>query len=282
MTQPLNSALSAAAAWPVTNVSAVAVAADGRVLGAFGDQQRAYRLASVTKPIAAYAFLVAVEEGALDLDQPAGPEGATVRHLLAHTAGYDFGSREIRSAPGERRIYSNAGFDVLGETLEAEAGIPFAVYAREAVFEPLGMASTTIDGSPAHAGVSTASDLSLFAAELQNPTLLAPQTLAAATSVVFPGLRGLLPGFGSQSQNDWGLGFEIKDGKSPHWTGAQNAPETFGHFGQSGTFLWVDPRAGLALVALTDRDFGRWAAEVWPPYSDDVLAAFSAAADPAP
>lgn len=266
-------ALATAGTWPVDNVAVAAVAADGRILATHGDQSRAFPLASVTKPLSAYALLVAIAEGALDLDQPAGPEGATVRHLLAHTAGYDFGSREIRSAPGERRIYSNAGFDVLGELLAAETGIPFAEYAREAVFEPLGMASTLIDGSPAAAGISTASDLTRFAAELQSPQLLPAATVTEATSVVFPGLRGVLPGYGLQKQNDWGLGFEIRDHKDPHWTGSMNSPRTYGHFGQSGTFLWVDPEAAIALIALTDRNFGPWAIEAWPPFSDGVLAA---------
>ena len=62
-----------------------------------------------------------------------------------------------------------------------------------------------------------------------------------------------------QRPNDWGLGFEIRDGKSPHWTGETNSAATFGHFGQSGTFLWVDPALQVACVALTDRDFGDWA-----------------------
>jgi CubicO group peptidase (beta-lactamase class C family) len=89
--------------------------------------------------------------------------------------------------------------------------------------------------------------------------------------VQFPGLDGVLPGFGVQRPNDWGLGFEIRDGKSPHWTGAANSPGTFGHFGQTGTFLWVDPAAELALVVLTDRAFGDWAHSVMPELSDGVL-----------
>jgi CubicO group peptidase (beta-lactamase class C family) len=120
--------------------------------------------------------------------------------------------------------------------------------------------------------VSTCADLARFAAELQAPTLLASQTLAEATQVAYPGLDGLLPGFGMQRPNDWGLGFELRNHKSPHWTGSRNSPGTFGHFGQSGTFLWVDPVAGAACVALTDRDFGPWARNTWPPFSDRVLA----------
>ena len=69
-----------------------------------------------------------------------------------------------------------------------------------------------------------------------------PQGLA------FPGLAGVLPGFGRFEPNDWGLGFELRDDKRPHWTGTGNSPRTFGHFGAAGTFLWVDPDAGLACV----------------------------------
>jgi CubicO group peptidase (beta-lactamase class C family) len=74
--------------------------------------------------------------------------------------------------------------------------------------------------------------------------------------------------------NDWGLGFEIRSEKTPHWTGRSNSPSTYGHFGQSGTFLWIDPRARLGLVALTDRDFDEWARTAWPALSDAVLAAY--------
>ena len=70
---------------------------------------------------------------------------------------------------------------------------------------------------------------------------------------------GVLPGFGYQPHCDWGLGFEIRDRKAPHWTGSRNSPRTFGHFGQSGSFLWVDPEARVACASLADRDFGDWA-----------------------
>lgn len=264
--------LQAIDSWPVENASAAVILADGSLAGSRGDQDRRYPLASVTKLLTAYALLVALDEEALELDQPAGPEGSTVRHLLAHTGGYDFAERTVRYAPGTRRLYSNAGFEVLGETLEEATGISMADYLREGVLEPLGMSNTALEGSPAAGGVSTVADLRRFAAELQNPVLTAPGRLAEATDVVFPGLAGVLPGFGRQKENDWGLGFEIRNGKSPHWTGANSSPPTFGHFGQAGTFLWVDPDAGAAAVVLTDRDFGPWAAEVWPSFTDGVLA----------
>ncbi|PFG33333.1 serine hydrolase domain-containing protein [Sanguibacter antarcticus] len=264
--------------WPVTNASVAVISADGDVLGSHGDLDHVYRLASVTKLLTSYAVLVAVEEGVVELDDPAGPDGATVRHLLAHAGGYDFSERTVRAAPGARRIYSNVGFEVLGETVEARSGIVFADYVRDAVLVPLGMTSTSCTGSPAAGASSTVNDLVRFASEVQHPTLLHPTTVAEATSVVFPGLVGVVPGFGRQTPNDWGLGFEIRDGKSPHWTGATSSPRTFGHFGQSGTFVWVDPDARLACVALTDRDFGPWAAQVWPVFTDGVLAEVAGAA----
>ncbi|MER8003564.1 serine hydrolase domain-containing protein [Streptomyces sp. NPDC095613] len=258
--------------WPVPTAAAAVVRADGRVAGRHGPTSHRFPLASVTKPLAAYAVLVAYEEGAVELDEPAGPEGATVRHLLAHTSGVAFDEPRASSAPGTRRLYSNAGFELLGDHVAKATDIPFADYLREAVLEPLGMTSTSLEGSPAKDGVSTVDDLVRFAAELQAPRLLDPRTVLEAMTVVHPGLAGVLPGYGHQKNNDWGLGLEIRDAKSPHWTGATSSPRTFGHFGQSGTFLWVDPDAGAACVALTDRDFGSWAVEAWPPFTDAVLA----------
>ncbi|MEU4683199.1 serine hydrolase domain-containing protein [Streptomyces xinghaiensis] len=260
--------------WPVPTAAAAVVRADGSLAGSYGPQDHRFRLASVTKPLAAYAVLVAYEEGAVELDEPAGPEGSTVRHLLAHASGLAFDEPRVMAAPGERRIYSNAGFEALGDHVAKATGIAFPDYLRQAVLEPLGMTATHLPGSPAKDGVSTAADLARFAAEVQAPRLLHPRTVAAATQVVFPGLNGVVPGYGHQRPCDWGLGFEIRGGKSPHWTGSSSSPRTFGHFGQTGTFLWSDPDAGAngaACVVLTDRDFGSWAIDAWPPFTDTVL-----------
>ena len=259
--------------WPVDHVGAALVRADGSEAVTAGDTDREFRLASVTKLLTAYAVLVAVEEGAVEWGEPAGPDGSTVRHLAAHASGLSFSDGAVQAKPGSRRIYSNAGFEVLAETVETNAGMPFAQYLQEAVLAPLTMAHTSLDGSAAAGAVSTVDDLVLFARELQAPTLVHPETLREATTVAFPGLDGVLPGYGRQKPNDWGLGFEIRDGKSPHWTGAGSSPRTFGHFGQSGTFLWVDPDAQAAAVVLTDRDFSDWALPLWPRWTDGVLAA---------
>ncbi len=260
--------------WPVDNAASAVVTAT-EVLDTCGDLSRPYRLASVTKLLTAYATLIAIEEGAVELDTPAGPAGATIKHLLAHTAGYEFDTLTTRFTPGDRRLYSNTGFEVLAQAITDATGIEFAQYAHEAVFAPLGMAATSLPGSPAAGGISSAHDLILFAQELLAPTLIDPITWDQATSVQFPGTDGILPGYGRQRPNDWGLGFEIRGAKDPHWTGPRANPKTFGHFGQSGTFLWVDRAADLACVTLTDRDFGRWAVDVWSTYNQDILDEFN-------
>lgn len=257
--------------WPVDNASTVIVSRTGDVLSAHGDQGKVFPLASVTKLLTAYGALIAIEEQAIGLDDAAGPEGSTVRHLLAHASGLDFDTPTVRFPPGARRIYSNYGFEILAEHVTEKSGIAFADYVREGLLTPLGMSATTFQGSPAAGASSSTADLARFAAELHNPVLVSAGMLAQATTVVFPGLDGVLPGFGRQTPNDWGLGFEIRGSKTPHWMGTANSPAAFGHFGQTGTFLWLDPEAGVACVALTDRNYGRWAAAAWPGYSDAVL-----------
>ncbi|KWX68017.1 serine hydrolase [Mycobacterium sp. NAZ190054] len=264
--------------WPVPTAAA-AVVGPTAVLARHGDTGHRFPLASVTKLLVARAAQVAVEEGAVELDAAAGPPGATVRHLLAHAAGYEMTSAKVIARPGTRRVYSNYGFTALAETIEAQSSIPFATYLAESVFAPLRMDDTGLDGGAEAAGygaTSTVDDLVSFAGDLLTPALVSGQMHDEAASVQFPGLDGVLPGFGVQRPNDWGLGFEIRGGKSPHWTGAGNSARTFGHFGQSGTFLWVDPDAALALVVLTDRRFGEWAHSVMPALSDEVLREFGA------
>jgi CubicO group peptidase (beta-lactamase class C family) len=257
--------------WPVAT-AAVGVTSPAETLAGTGPLEEALPLASVTKLLTAVAVLVAVEEETIGLDDPADPEGSTVAHLLAHASGLGLDGARI-SPPGRRRIYSNAGFEVLGEVVTARSKIPFETYVTEAVLQPLGMTRTRM-GNPAWGAMGCAADLLALGRELLDPKVLSPAMLARASAVAFPGLDGVLPGFGRQSPNDWGLGFELRDAKSPHWTGGRNSPATFGHFGRSGTFLWVDPSAGLACACVTNRDFGPWAAEAWPALSDEVVSSF--------
>jgi CubicO group peptidase (beta-lactamase class C family) len=256
-------------AWPVRRAAVGVTSADGTIAHR-GEAGASLPWASVTKLVTALAALVAAEEGVVDLDEPAGPPGSTLRHLLSHASGLPPEGDTPIAKPGARRIYSNAGFEVLAQRVAAQAEMPFGDYLREAVLGPLRMAAS-LGGSPASGVSGTLEDLLALGRELLRPTLIAYETLAEATTVTFPGLAGVLPGFGRMDPNDWGLGFELRDDKRPHWTGSRNSPATFGHFGQSGSFLWVDPEAGIACACLTDTRFGDWAKEAWPRLSDDVL-----------
>lgn len=265
------SALDAVETWPVTTVAAGWRGADDGPTS-IGPVDHVFALASVTKPLFAMAVLVAIEEGSLAFDQPAGPDGATIAHLLSHSSGLapDAGNPTM-GAVGSRRIYSNQGFEELGRALEAATGFTAAEYLNEAICAPLGMTSTELRTSPAHGAVSTVGDLLKLGYELLRPTLLSRETLTVATTPHLPSLSGVLPGFGRQDPNPWGCGFEVRGEKQPHWTGVKNSSATFGHFGRSGTFIWLDPSVDIFCVALTDRDFGPWAADAWPAFSDGVL-----------
>lgn len=242
------------------------------VLDIVGDPDRPFAWASVTKLLVALAVLVSVEEGVLTLDTPAGPPGSTVRHLASHASGLGPDSLVPIAAPARTRIYSNIGFEVLADTLAQHARMPFADYLTDGVLDPLALTRTALEpgSSPAWGARGPLTDLLALASELLAPHLVTATTLNAATAVAFPGLPGVLPGWGRFDPCDWGLGFEVKDAKAPHWTGARTAAATFGHFGRSGAFVWVDPVAGLACAALCNRSFGPWAKEEWPRLADAV------------
>jgi len=236
--------------WGAELAAAGVVRGDG-IVDTYGPREVAVRWASVTKLLTGLAALVAVEEGVVQLDE-------RLQRLLSH-------------AGERRRQYSNENIEEAAEIVAAGAEMPFADYFRAAVIEPLRLRGS-LQGSPASEYVGPLDDLLALGRELLAPTLIAQETLDEATSVQFPGLDGVLPGFGRQEPNDWGLAFELRDEKSPHWTSAQSSARTFGHFGQSGTFLWVDPELGAACGVLTNRDFGDWAIEAWPRFNDAVVA----------
>jgi len=255
--------------WPVEFAAAGVVDSAG-VVSTHGDSTRAVRLASVSKPVAALAALVAAEEGVLDLDEPAGPPGATVRHLLAHTSGLPFEGAEPIARPGHRRIYSNEAFRVLAAQLAQRAEMAFSEYVREAVCAPLELAldPTGDPGSGMHASLA---DVLAIGLELLETRLLAPETRDEMVDVQFPGLSGVLPDQGRFDPLDWGLGVQLNT-RPPSWMGTRTSPRTYGHFGGSGTFLWVDPDVHVVCAALTTREFGDWAKEAWPRFADAVLA----------
>jgi CubicO group peptidase (beta-lactamase class C family) len=260
------------ASWQVTDAGLAVIDTTGLVaLAGPTDQPR--RWASVTKIVAALAVLDSADRGELSLDEPAGPPGSTVRHLLAHASGWAFDEERVMASPGTRRIYSNVGIDAAAEFTRARVGAPdVATLLAQRVLTPLGMLRTEISGPAAHGAVGPVSDLALLARELLIPRILPSRVIESAITPSFPGLAGVLPGFGKQTPNDWGLGVEVRGHKTPHWTPESLSPSTFGHFGQSGSFLWVDRTRGLAVASAAGTDFGPWAAQDWPRTSARILA----------
>ncbi|MEQ8840350.1 MAG: serine hydrolase domain-containing protein [Acidimicrobiales bacterium] len=264
--------------WPqVDRVAAAIVAADGSV-ERFGPTDEPFALASISKLFTAMAVLVAHEEGTLPLDEIVTPgtsatdEGATVADLLAHSGGIAPDEPAPMTLPRTRRIYSTAAYDMLADRLAERAGIEFSTYLHEAVAEPLALTSTRLDGSAGAGMHASVDDLVRLAAAWTTPLLVDRTTLDRATRPHLPELAGVLPGFGRQDPNPWGLGPEIRGHKQPHWTAPQNSPGTYGHFGQTGTMLWIDPEVDITAIVLTDRPFGPWAADTWPVFSAAVLA----------
>jgi CubicO group peptidase (beta-lactamase class C family) len=165
---------------------AVAVAKDGRIIWEFADgwadrergipatSHTPYSLASISKPFTATAVLKLVDGGRLALDSPVNsylgparltgthPERATLRHVLAHTAGLS-GYFRMRSAddeqsfedtiatrarlvlpPGRSYIYSNLGYGILDHIIERVAGVPYGDFMHRELFEPLQLRHTSV------------------------------------------------------------------------------------------------------------------------------------------
>lgn len=127
-----------------------------------------FDMASVTKPVAtATSLMILVERGALHLNQPVTaffPDrslphlaGITVKQLATHTSGLpawcdlfsDDGTRSkaienlfhipLENPPGTKHVYSCISYIMLGLVIEQVARMPLSRFARENIFEPLGM-----------------------------------------------------------------------------------------------------------------------------------------------
>ncbi len=273
--------LDATSTWPVPTVAG-AIVHRGEVLERIGPGDHMFRLASIGKVLTAWTCLIAIEEGTIALDDPVGPDdgsGRTLRHLLAHAGGYGFNAGDPIGAPERRRQYGNAGIEAAADHLARAADMSFDEYLRVGLLDPLAMTSTQLRGSPAFQMWSTVDDLVRFSQEVTAPTLITSETAALAARPHFPTLGGIVPGVGRYETCPWGLGFEIRGDKSPHWTGSRNSTATYGHFGGAGTMMWIDPdQDGLSLIALTDRPFDDWAEDalqLWPALSDATIESVS-------
>lgn len=133
-----------------------------------------YQIGSLTKQFTAAAVMELVEQGRIALDdsiQEYLPDfdtqghTVTIHHLLNHTSGIRsytaiYGMNPVPRetvldtvqkhpfdfAPGERFLYNNSGYYLLGVILEAVTGVPYGQYLQERFFEPLGLESTSYCG----------------------------------------------------------------------------------------------------------------------------------------
>lgn len=214
---------------------------------------------------------------------------------------------------GSKVEYSNVGYGLLGLIVEAVSGQRFASFMRERLFQPAGMENAYlappdevadrivhVDGTPdpgspyerfnsAHARrqthpaghiVGNALDVAQFfqvfldGGRANGVQLAAPATVRAMITNQTDGLRGGIEGFMTWEQCAWGLGFDLRGSKRPHFSGEYTSPGTFGHTGVAGTFAWADPASGLVCVMLANRMlYNSWNASRWSRFSTAVAAA---------
>ena len=266
-----------------------------------------YDIASLTKVVATTpAIMKLYEQGKIKLDDPVtaylpefqgGKTNITIRNLLTHYSGlrpdldidpawsgYDTGIRKAlidkpAGPPGVAFVYSDINFELLGEVVRRVSGRPLDQFAREQIFEPLGMRETTfrppaaligriaptevdaatgkpwrgivhdptaryMGGVAGHAGVfSTADDLARYAQMMLDGHLFAPATIALFTSPASPPDQPILRG----------LGWDIDSPYSSNRGDIFPRGTSFGHTGFTGPSLWIDPASKSFVVIMTNR-----------------------------
>ena len=266
-----------------------------------------YDVASLTKVVATTpAIMKLYEQGKIQLDDPVtaylpefqgGQSKITIRNLMTHFSGlrpdldiepawsgYDTGIRKAlvdkpTGPPGERFVYSDINFELLGEIVRRVSGKPLDQFAREQIFEPVGMrdtmfrppaaliarvAPTEVDaatgkpwrgvvhdptarymgGVAGHAGVfSTADDLAHYAETMLSGRLFAPATVALFTSNAAPADQPILRG----------LGWDIDSQYSSNRGELFPRGASYGHTGFTGPSIWIDPASRSFVVIMTNR-----------------------------
>ena len=273
-----------------------------------------FDIASLTKTVAtATSVMILVEEGKLLLSDPvvrhipefapAGGDRAkvTIEHLLTHRAGFPpddslalyAGTPEeifarkyqepLKSAPGSQFVYSDAGYEVLGEIVRRVSGERLDRFAEDHIFRPLGMKDTTflplsrripasriapterrgdhwmrgevhdprayaLGGVAGHAGLfSTATDLARFCQMILDGGKLARARILSPSGVEAM-TRPRFYGDGDVR----GLGWDIATAYSKN-RGDLFPVGSFGHTGFTGTSFWIDPASESFVVFLSNR-----------------------------
>ena len=256
-----------------------------------------FEIGSVSKQMTAAGIMLLVEEGKVNLDSPIStylpntPEvwkDVTVRHLLTHTSGVKSYSsldgfelyRHLKTdafikalsphplefVPGERNIYSNSGFTLLGHIIQTVSGKPYMQYMRERIFSPLGMTKTA-DRDPQfiipNRAVGYEWDIDHLEGRDGNLTdLMGAGSIVSTISdmvkwdAALNGKNFLKP----ESRSDWWKQYTFTNGKpSPYGFGWRvsnvRGHPLIGHTGQtagfgSANFRYVDD--GVTVIVLTN------------------------------
>jgi CubicO group peptidase (beta-lactamase class C family) len=259
-----------------------------------------FEAASLSKPVFAYGVLKLVDEGKLDLDVPLSKyfpkpyiegderlEKITARYVLSHRTGFpnwrgDGHPLTIHFTPGERFSYSGEGFVYLAKVVEQVTGKPLNDYMTEAVFQPLGMTSSSYVWRPdydartatghdaagqtgekfkpkeANAAASlhtTAGDYALFVEALLNGKVLKRETLREMERpqiAVNPECTNCTERAPKELSKSvfWGLGIGIQETKEG---------ESLWHWGDNGRFkcyVVSYPKQKLGVVMFANGESG--------------------------
>lgn len=296
-----------------------------------------YDLASLTKITATTTSIMKlVSEGKISLDDKVSdyiPEfqkdtksSVTIRHLLMHNSGLPafrvyvdkiterealleaIAQEPLLNDPGEKYVYSDLGFILLGRIVEEVSGLPLDTYVRRQLFYPLGMSSSFynpanvgpwisnrippterdtvyrhklmlaevhderayyLDGVAGHAGLfSNAYDLSVYAQMLMNGGSYAGRQYLKPEVVKTFTTR-------QSPSGTRALGFDTKS-ETFSTAGTLTSPAAYGHTGFTGTSLWIDPERNLAIIILTNRvhpyrSYGKHISEIRASVADAVV-----------
>jgi CubicO group peptidase (beta-lactamase class C family) len=271
-----------------------------------------YDLASLTKVLVTTTMaMMLYEDGRLDLDEPVsgrlpafrggGKEDARLWHLLSHSSGVAWWAplfKELsgRAAyvaricempldyePGTKAVYSDFGFILLGEVLEALAGESLDVFIRQRLFEPLGMADCAyrppvgwreriapteecpwrrrlvwgevhdenayaMGGVAPQAGLfGTGPDLARFARLFLARGMAGGRRLLREETIERFTRRLAIPGATRA------LGWDTPNAQGYSTAGELLSRRAYGHIGFTGTSLWIDPERALFVILLSNR-----------------------------
>ena len=270
-----------------------------------------FDLASLTKVVAtATSIMLLVESGDVSLHDPLadhipefgihGKEKITVLQALTHYSGLrpdidldeDWTGTDLAvqkgceeqliAVPGERFIYSDINYFILGELVRRVTGQDLAEFSRRRIFEPLGMADTgfvpdstsetriapterrdgkmlrgavhdptasRMQGVAGHAGLfSTADDLAVFAQMILNGGVFGNARILSPL-----GVELMTTNQSPAGKSEWrGIGFDLGTHVS-NTRGDLFPIGSFGHTGFTGTSLWIDAATRTSLVILTSR-----------------------------